>query len=74
MTVTYMNGAGNDFMVIDARGQTLDFEALAKKLCKLILSIFDKSDKVKSPVTDRAFSILFNSSGFAAARESVRHG
>ena len=35
MTVTYMNGAGNDFMVIDARGQTLDFEALAKKLCKL---------------------------------------
>ena len=32
MTVTYMNGAGNDFMVIDARGQTLDFEALAKKL------------------------------------------
>ena len=36
MTVTYMNGAGNDFMVIDARGQTLDFEALAKELCKLL--------------------------------------
>ena len=30
-----MNGAGNDFMVIDARGLTLDFEKLALKLCKL---------------------------------------
>ena len=30
-----MSGAGNDFMVIDARGLTLDFEALAKKLCTL---------------------------------------
>ena len=35
MNVTYMNGAGNDFMVLDARGMTLDFEALAVKLCKL---------------------------------------
>ena len=35
MTVTYMNGAGNDFMVIDARGLTLDFEKLALELCKL---------------------------------------
>ena len=35
MKVTYMNGAGNDFMVIDARGQTLDFSALALELCKL---------------------------------------
>ena len=35
MTVWYMNGAGNDFMVIDAWGKTLDFEALALKLCKL---------------------------------------
>ena len=35
MTVTYMNGAGNDFMVIDARGQTLDFETLSVELCKL---------------------------------------
>ena len=35
MTVYYMNGAGNDFMVIDARGQALDFSALALKLCKL---------------------------------------
>ena len=35
MNVTYMNGAGNDFMVLDARGMTLDFEALAVELCKL---------------------------------------
>ena len=34
MTVTYMNGAGNDFMVLDARGLTLDFSALALELCK----------------------------------------
>ena len=35
MKCWYMNGAGNDFMVIDARGQKLDFESLAKELCKL---------------------------------------
>ncbi len=35
MTVWYMNGAGNDFMVLDARGKLLDFEALAVELCKL---------------------------------------
>ena len=35
MRVAYMNGAGNDFMVIDARNQKLDFEKLAKELCKL---------------------------------------
>ena len=35
MNVYYMNGAGNDFMVIDARGQNLDFSALALELCKL---------------------------------------
>lgn len=35
MTVTYMNGAGNDFMVLDARNQQLDFEKLAVELCKL---------------------------------------
>ena len=35
MNVWYMNGAGNDFMVIDARGQSYDFEALSKELCKL---------------------------------------
>ena len=35
MKVTYMNGAGNDFMVMDARGLTLDFSKLALELCKL---------------------------------------
>ena len=35
MKVYYMNGAGNDFMVIDARGLSLDFSELALKLCKL---------------------------------------
>ena len=35
MKVYYMNGAGNDFMVIDARGLTLDFEKMAKELCAL---------------------------------------
>ena len=35
MNVWYMNGAGNDFMVVDARGQTLDFSALALSLCKI---------------------------------------
>ena len=29
-----MNGAGNDFMVMDARGKTYDFEKLALELCK----------------------------------------
>ena len=33
MKVYYMNGAGNDFMVIDARGRTLDYPALARKCC-----------------------------------------
>ena len=35
MNVSYMNGAGNDFMVIDARGQELDFSALAVEFCKI---------------------------------------
>ena len=35
MNVYYMNGAGNDFMVMDARGQSLDFEKLSLELCKL---------------------------------------
>lgn len=35
MKVYYMNGAGNDFMVLDARGKTLDFSRLALELCKL---------------------------------------
>ena len=49
MTVTYMNGAGNDFMVIDARGLELDFSALALKLCDLAKAdgfmAVDNSDK-----------------------------
>jgi len=35
MQVFYMNGAGNDFMVMDARGGSYDFEKLALELCKL---------------------------------------
>ena len=35
MKVWYMNGAGNDFMVIDARGKEYDFAAMALELCKL---------------------------------------
>ena len=35
MKVWYMNGAGNDFMVMDARGGTYDFKKLALELCKL---------------------------------------
>ena len=35
MNVWYMNGAGNDFMVIDARGQNYDFEKLALELCPI---------------------------------------
>ncbi len=35
MRFWHMSGAGNDFMVIDARGLSLDFSALAKKLCAL---------------------------------------
>lgn len=35
MKVTYMNGAGNDFMVFDARGLQMDFSEMAKKLCAI---------------------------------------
>ena len=35
MNVWYMNGAGNDFMVIDARGKQYDFDKLSVELCKL---------------------------------------
>ena len=34
MNVYYMNGAGNDFMVMDARGRQLDFADLAVRLCR----------------------------------------
>ena len=34
MEILHMSGAGNDFAVLDARGQALDFSALAQKLCK----------------------------------------
>ena len=49
MTVWYMNGAGNDFMVIDARGKEYDFQKLALELCKLLdtdgFMAVDHSDK-----------------------------
>ena len=35
MKIWYMNGAGNDFMVMDARGGSYDFEKLALELCKI---------------------------------------
>lgn len=35
MRCIHMSGAGNDFMVIDARDQSLDFSDLAKNLCAL---------------------------------------
>ena len=35
MKCFYMSGAGNDFMVIDARNRALDYSALAKRLCPL---------------------------------------
>ena len=35
MKIWYMNGAGNDFMVVDARGLDLDFEKMALELCAI---------------------------------------
>ena len=35
MNIWHMNGAGNDFMVMDARGLTLDMPALARQLCAI---------------------------------------
>ena len=35
MKIWHMNGAGNDFMVMDARGMELDFVPLAVKLCAI---------------------------------------
>ena len=33
MKCLHMSGAGNDFMVVDARGKDYDFEAMAIELC-----------------------------------------
>ena len=35
MQVWHMSGAGNDFMVVDARGKEMDFQKMALELCKL---------------------------------------
>lgn len=35
MQIWYMSGAGNDFMVLDARGKDMDFSRMAIELCKL---------------------------------------
>lgn len=35
MDIWYMNGAGNDFVVMDVRGKSLDLSRLAIELCKL---------------------------------------
>ena len=36
MKIYYMNGAGNDFMVMDAReNENLDFSALALHYCRM---------------------------------------
>ena len=49
MQVWHMSGAGNDFMVLDARGKVLDYPALAKKLCAMTKAdgfmAVDTSDK-----------------------------
>ena len=51
MEILHMSGAGNDFAVLDARGKTLDFETLSKKLCAqlgadgfLALDVSEKAD------------------------------
>lgn len=36
MTIWHMSGAGNDFVVLDARGLDLDLSAWALELCKLL--------------------------------------
>ncbi len=35
MQVWHMSGAGNDFMVVDARGKEMDFQKMALELCKI---------------------------------------
>ena len=51
MKLYHMSGAGNDFLVLDARGRQLDLEALAKKYCAqygadgfLALDVSEKAD------------------------------
>ena len=36
MECWYMSGAGNDFTVIDARGKSLDFAGMARRLCSSV--------------------------------------
>ena len=49
MKVWYMNGAGNDFAVVDARDLAMDYTSLALELCKLTgadgFMAVDHSDK-----------------------------
>ena len=49
MQVYHMSGAGNDFMVVDARDLTADLSALARKLCAVThadgLMALDRSDR-----------------------------
>ena len=33
MEVWHMSGAGNDFLVVDARNKTFDMKKMAKQLC-----------------------------------------
>ena len=51
MQVWHMSGAGNDFMVLDARGKELDFSSIAKDLCAkygtdgfMALDVSEKAD------------------------------
>lgn len=51
MKIWHMNGAGNDFVVLDVRGLTLDFESLSRELCArtdadgfMALDTSDKAD------------------------------
>lgn len=51
MELLVMSGAGNDFVVLDARGKDLNFEKLAQELCKkygtdglLAADVSDKAD------------------------------
>ena len=66
MKVYYMNGAGNDFMVIDARGLTLDYPALARKCC----SITGADGFMATDISDKAdFRLHFYNSDKGACVE-----